>query len=223
MITPRSAKSGIQAGYASITSSAPDLAMCSVTAFEKICGKGASTTLTLPPTSCFQSGPEKFFGSSACRPASEILVSFTPLPIVFAPLMAAVAIEEAEAPRRDGDLALLVLVHARPDGKTADERRPPHPPLLVELLEQRRLVDLLELAELDRDRRNGVDLEVDDDLRPERLLEPYEAAQPAVRPTVRSERGVLEVLRPDPDDHLLADALAERRVLGALPVVESDA
>src|SRR5712692_4832047 len=136
--------------------------------------------------------------------------------------LAGLRIEEAECSRCDGDLRLLVLADLRPDVEAANERRPPHLPLLVELLQQRRLVDLLELAQLRRHRRHGLDLEVDDDLRAERLLQPDETVQPPVRPPVRCQRGILDVLVPDPHDHLLAEMVAERMVIGALLVVDSD-
>src|SRR6185503_12250087 len=39
---------------------------------------GTSTTLTLQPVACSHLGPEKFFGSSDCRPASQTIVIVLP-------------------------------------------------------------------------------------------------------------------------------------------------
>ena len=119
MTTPRSAKSGIHAGEVSMTSSPPDLAMCSATDLEKISGNGASTTLTLPPVSLFQSGPEKFFGSSACRPASAILAMPTPLKFLFAAFAAVVAIGSPPSEARSAALAFLAAMKNGPAAAAA--------------------------------------------------------------------------------------------------------
>src|SRR5262249_2407695 len=39
---------------------------------------GTSITFTLQPVSCSHLGPEKFFGSSDCRPASQTMVTVFP-------------------------------------------------------------------------------------------------------------------------------------------------
>ena len=72
MITPWSAKSGIQAGETSTESRAPDFARCSAMIFVRIWANGASVSFVLIPVSFSQSGPEKFLSSSAWGPASLI-------------------------------------------------------------------------------------------------------------------------------------------------------
>src|SRR6266536_2205267 len=56
--------------------------------------------------------------------------------------------EEAERAGSDGDVCLRILVDSCLDAEATDEGRPPQLPLPVELLEERRLVHLLELAQL---------------------------------------------------------------------------
>src|SRR5262252_7141549 len=45
---------------------------------------GTSITFTLQPVSCSHLGPEKFFGSSDCRPASQTMVTVLPAQIFLA-------------------------------------------------------------------------------------------------------------------------------------------
>ena len=45
---------------------------------------GTSITFTLQPVSCSHFGPEKFFGSSDCRPASQTMVMVLPAQIFLA-------------------------------------------------------------------------------------------------------------------------------------------
>src|SRR5215510_11547531 len=45
---------------------------------------GTSMTFTLQPVSCSHLGPEKFFGSSDCRPASQTMVTVLPAQIFLA-------------------------------------------------------------------------------------------------------------------------------------------
>jgi hypothetical protein len=77
-ITPRSAKSGIQPPSASLTSIAPECAMCSAICFWSSCDTDPSIVFTLIPVSFSQSGPPKSLSSAACGPVSRIVVSVTP-------------------------------------------------------------------------------------------------------------------------------------------------
>src|SRR5512132_1058281 len=56
---------------------------------------------------------------------------------------ATLGIEEPQRTRPDSHLRVLVLLHPRVHPEPADQRRPPHAPLVVEGIQQRRLVDLL--------------------------------------------------------------------------------
>jgi hypothetical protein len=69
-MTPPFAIEGIQAGSMSRMSKAPEPAMCSAIGFEYWSGCGSSSTLKPMPVRSCHSGPEKFLGSSACRPDS---------------------------------------------------------------------------------------------------------------------------------------------------------
>src|SRR5439155_1661096 len=178
MITPRSAKSGIHAGEASMTSSVSDFAMCSVTDLVKICGNGASTSLTTSPpfarlarcmtgeSSCCMTG-----GSSRCpRRTSRSLRSARTCE-----RLTRLGREETQRARCDRDLRRRVLDDLCVDAEASHERRPANVPL-VELLEERRLAHLFQFGQLGGDGGSRLDLEVDDDLRAERLLQAHEPA-----------------------------------------------
>ncbi len=71
------------------------------------------------------------------------------------------------------------------------------------------LLDLLaevlgELADVLRQRRLRIDRDVGDDLRAQRLGQLDGSPQTAVGGRLASERGVLDVLGPEPEDHVLA-------------------
>src|SRR5262245_10351177 len=63
---------------------APVLARYSCMILVNISAVGTSTTLILQPVACSHFGPEKFFGSSDCRPASHTMVTVLPAQIFLA-------------------------------------------------------------------------------------------------------------------------------------------
>ena len=118
-------------------------------------------------------------------------------------------VEQVNPARVDGDVDRLAVLDARPRPEAADHDR-----LRLafrELLNLALLPDVpRQLAHVLGEGGRGVDLEVRDDLRAERLAQDDDALDVAVVGDVGLEARVLEALRPDAQDDRAPDVLLER-------------
>src|SRR5919198_881469 len=119
-------------------------------------------------------------------------------------------VEELEPLRVDGHFDLLVRLDTGCRIEAADDRRPPVVASAYQVLRNRCLGSFHDgaLDDLVPHHRRGRDLDVREQLRPERLGQEHLAAKP--RPAVALDRRVLHVLGPDPERDLSSRVAAER-------------
>ena len=134
----------------------------------------------------------------------------------------ALGIEKLQRARIDGDFDRVTFLHARAGIETSDDHRA----AAFDAHDRRRLAVIadvaLEFLHVLGGRRLGVEREVHDDLRAERLDQLDLRRELPRRAATRRHRRVVEVLRADPEDHVASFVGTQSRSRPMRLVVQRD-